>query len=180
MAHLIEAYLDPEADAKVRRLWDVLNERGVSDSNLRNASTPHLTLVTADGLQEEALRDALERVAQTPTFSLPLRGLAFFPGEKATFYLPVVPSFALLDLQRACVEAALAAGGDSPRLTRLWAPHVSLARRLPPVAMPSAVGVLHDQDLTIEARVVRIGLLRDHPIVRLGEWPLREGEEGKR
>ena len=171
MAYLFEAYLDPDADARVRRLWNVLHERGISDSNLRNASTPHLTLLTADRLDEAAAHAALGLVGRSPAFALPLRGVAFFPGERATLYLPVVPSRELLDLRRACVGAARAAGGE-PRDDRAWTPHVSLARRLPPVALPGAVGVLHDQGLEIEALVVRIGLLRDRPIVRLGEWEL--------
>ena len=181
MAYLFEAYLDPQADAKVRRLWSVLNERGVSDSNLRNVSTPHLTLLTVPALDEEAARAALALVARRPAFPLPLRGLAFFPGERATLYLPVVPSRDLLDLRRACVGAARAAGA-APGDERPWAPHVSLARRLPPVALPAAVGVLHDQEQQIEATIVRVGLLRDRPIVRLGEWalnsPLLSGGEG--
>lgn len=171
MAYLFEAYLDPDADARVRRLWDVLKERGISDSNLRNDSTPHLTLLTVESLDVDAARAALGLVARLPAFSLPLRGLAFFPGERATLYLPVTPSTDLLDLQRACVGAARAAGAN-PRDDRAWTPHVSLARRLPPVALPGAVGVLHDQELAIEARIVRISLLRDRPIVRLGEWAL--------
>ena len=178
MAYLFEAYLDPNADAAVRRLWDVLRDRGISDSNLRNDSTPHLTLLTCGGVDVEAARAALSLVARRPTVGLSLRGVAIFPGERATLYLPAVPSFDLLDLQRACAGAARAAGGEVSA-ERSWTPHVSLARRLPPVALPGAVGVLHDQALEIEARVVRIGLLRDRPIVRLGEWELREGERGK-
>ncbi len=176
MAYLFEAYLDPESDAKVRRLWRVLFERGMGDSHLRNDSTPHLTLLTCTDLDEAAARAALAVVARLPPFSVPLRGLAIFPGERATLYLPPVPSVELLDLRRACLGAARAAGGhpadDRPTDGRPWAPHVSLARRLLPVALPGAVGVLHDQDLTIDARVVRIGFLRDRPIVRLGEWDL--------
>lgn len=172
MAYLIEAYFDPEADARVRRLWDVLKERGISDSNLRNDSTPHLTLLTVPDLDPEAAKAALALVARRPAFPLPLRGLALFPGERATLYLPVTPTPDLLDLQRACVGAARAAGAD-PQPDRPWTPHVSLARRLPPVALPGAVGVLHNQDQTIDARVVRLGLLRDRPIVRLGEFDLK-------
>ena len=171
MAYLVEAYLDAEADGRVRRLWDVLKERGISDSNLRNDSTPHLTLVTAASLDEDAAQTALSLVARTPALRAPLRGLAFFPGEKRTLYLPVVPSWRLLDLRRACVGAVRAAGGEAHD-DQPWTPHVSLARRLPPVASPGAVGVLHDQDLEIDARIVRIGLLRDRPIRRLGDFDL--------
>ena len=175
MAYLVEAYLDPVADAKIRRLWHILNERGMGDSNLRNDSTPHLTLVTSDALDEALARIALENVAQSSVFPLPLRGLGIFPGGRGTLYLPVVPSAALLRLHGACAEAVRTAGGE-PRgfdAPDAWTPHVSLARRLLPVALPGAVGVLHDQDLTIDAHVVRIGLLRDRPIVRLGEWDLQ-------
>ena len=171
MGYLVEAYLDPEADLKVRRLWDVLKERGISDSNLRNDSTPHLTLVTAPSLDEDAARAALGMVARIASVGLPLRGLALFPGEKQTLYLPVVPSRELLDLRRACVGVVRAAGGEAHD-DRAWTPHVSLARRLPPVASPGAVGVMHDQDVEINARIVRIGLLRDRPIRRLGEFDL--------
>ena len=172
MAYLFEAYLDPDADAGIRRLWDVLKARGISDSNLRNDSTPHLTLLTVADLDPDAARAALALVARRGPVPLPLRGLAIFPGERATLYLPVVPTPALLDLQRAGAGAARAAGGD-PRDDRPWTPHVSLARRLPPVALPGAVGVLHDQTLEIDARIVRIGLLRDRPIVRLGGFDLK-------
>lgn len=172
MAYLLEAYLDPESDAKVRHLWRVLNERGMGDSNLRNDSTPHLTLTTCATLDEAAAQAALALVARRAPIPLSLRGLAIFPGERATLYLPAVPSVALLDLQRACAEVA----GDA--VEGRWTPHVSLARRLPSVALPGAVGVLHDQDLTIDATIDRIGLLRDRPIVRLGEWELGREEVG--
>lgn len=174
MAYLVEAYLDPEADAAVRRLWHVLNDAEVSDSNLRNDSRPHLTLLTVPELDPNALLLALAGVAQRPAFSLSLRGLGLFPGGRATLYLPPVPSAELLDLHRACGEAVVASGGevahrDAPGR---WSPHVSLARRLRPDILPRALRTLYREELDIEARVTKIGLLRDRPIVDLGFFDL--------
>ena len=174
MAYLVEAYLDPEADAAVRHLWHVLNDAGVSDSNLRNDSRPHLTLLTVADIDPEALLLALVDVARRSAFPLPLRGLGLFPGGHVTLYLPPVPSVELLDLQRACADAVVASGGEiAPRdAPGRWSPHVSLARRLHPRSLPRGFGVLGEENLSIEAKVVKIGLLRDRPIVDLGFFDL--------
>jgi len=169
VAYLVETYFDAAIDAPVRALWDRLNEAGVSDSNLRNNSRPHLTMGTTESLDADAFVREMAQVAQAPAFPIRLHALGAFTDVRPVVFLAPTPSLELLKLHRDLCAAVERCGGSviGMHAPGNWIPHVSLARRLRPEQLPEAVAALQGEALRLDGRVVRIGLLRDRPIVDL-------------
>jgi hypothetical protein len=138
----VELLLDPASEARVVDEWRLLDEAGLrSQAQHRGDSNrPHVTLAAVDVLP--AALDPV--VTEACRRRLPLTGalgaLVVFGGRKVTLARLVVPDAALLDLH-AAVAAPLDDSGSLTAVGR-WVPHVTLALRMPPAELASAVDVL--------------------------------------
>lgn len=149
MVQSVELLLDDDVDASVRRQWERLAAAGLP-SQARHAgptNAPHVTLTVRARIDQgvdPALHDA---VADLP---LPLRlgALACFGRERFVLVQLVVPDVRLLALHAAVAVAlgpdpddAEAGGNLAPGR---WTPHVTLARRLTPEQVSTALSALRD------------------------------------
>lgn len=160
MAHAIEMFLDSQADARVRQLWDVL-----ADANLPSLRTrthrrhrPHVSLTVSESLADAdltALRGTLAN--RHPTLDLYVLGT--FPGDEGVLFLGVVVTGELLTLHQK-VHKSLR---DQPVqhwpyfLPDHWIPHCTLAQDLDRAGLARAVDLLHGYR-PIQARVSAFGI----------------------
>jgi hypothetical protein len=147
----LELLLDPDADARVRAVWQRLVDADLpSQARHRGASNaPHVTLIAAGGIP-----------IPTAVAGLPLPLVLGPPtllgaGGVRTLAFGVVPSAALLALHaRVWEEAApteptpFSAPGD-------WTPHVTLARRLPLADLPRALDAIGEDGIPATAVELR-------------------------
>lgn len=142
MTQAVELLLDAGSEARVVAEWRLLDEAGLrSQAQHRGDSNrPHVTIAAVDELSAEL--DAV--VAAECRRRLPLRvrlgALVVFGGRRVTLARLVVPEAALLDLH-AAVCAPLEDSGSLTEAGR-WVPHVTLALRMPPDQVGSALDVL--------------------------------------
>lgn len=144
MVHSVELLFDPDTDAAVRRIWDDLSQAGIrSQVGHRSPSNrPHVTLTVAEDLGDgvdDALRPLLARLPLACVIGAPM---LFGGGRTVTLVRLVVPSVALLDLHAEVHRATvphMPAGPLPHSDPGQWTPHVTLARRVPPDLMPTAV-----------------------------------------
>jgi 2'-5' RNA ligase len=142
MTQALELLLDAAAEERVLADWLLLDEAGLrSQAQHRGASNrPHVTLAAVEELPPD-LDPVLTGVCRQ---RLPLAGtlgpLVVFGGRRVTLARLVVPDAALLDLH-AAVSAHLDDAGSLTELGR-WVPHVTLALRMPPAELASAVEAL--------------------------------------
>ena len=153
----VELLLDDALDAAVREEWRLLADAGLPSQARHTGPTnaPHVTLAVAAALSPAAEA----RLVNTVTDELPsltLGGLLVFPGH--VLARVVVPSAALLDLHARVIVAV----GDEDGVVEhvhpgAWTPHVTLARRLGPDDLASAVRLLADapRERTGRAAAVR-------------------------
>ncbi|MEU5847232.1 2'-5' RNA ligase family protein [Saccharopolyspora shandongensis] len=133
MTHVIEMFLDEEADQRVQLLWSQLSDAGIPSlaTYSHGRHRPHVTLCGAPELGFDDLAEASEIIAgQLPTLTLGTLGA--FPGHKGALFLGVVPSVELLDLN-ARLHAQLVSGkGRQWRFSGpgQWVPHCTLANGL--------------------------------------------------
>lgn len=141
MTQSLELLLDPASETRVADEWRLLDEAGLrSQAQHRGASNrPHVTLAAVDAVRpgvDAALagvcRDRLPLEAR-------LGALVVFGARRVTLARLVVPDAGLLDLH-AAVSVHL--DDDGPTAVGHWVPHATLALRMPPEQLGSAVGLL--------------------------------------
>ena len=143
MVHSVELLFDRDADAAIRRIWDDLTEAGVRSQAAHRAPSnrPHVTLTVAETMDEsvdDALRPLLRRLPLGCTIGAPM----LFGRKDFTLVRLIVPSVELLSLhaevQSTCVPH-MPAGPLPHSEPGQWTPHVTLARRVPPDHLKSAL-----------------------------------------
>lgn len=150
----IELTFTERADAAVRSDWAALSSAGLASLAQNTGAThrPHLTLAAGPELPDgAALRDAF---AALP---LPLRfgGFVVFGNARHGFVLArqIVVSRALLEMHALVHDAA--PGALEQTRPDSWVPHVTLARRLDPAGLGTALELLEDRP-PIEAVAARL------------------------
>lgn len=143
MDHIVvpldRAHADP-----VDRLADRLAEGW--GTGARTPSSPHITLVSYDGLSLPAAADAVAPVAAaTAPFTVRAHGYGLFSGSEPrelSLHVMVVRSRALDELQARVRRALASAGARIDGLTspEAWTPHITLLDRcLTPTRVAQAV-----------------------------------------
>jgi 2'-5' RNA ligase len=158
MPWAVELQLDAVGEEAVHRLWHVLAATGVR--SVVRARTgpyrPHVTLLVCDTLAPAPAVAALHplRDAAPPTLQLAFLGL--FPGPTPVLFLGVVPTAALLALQRRAFAALapLQPGPWSYSHPDVWVPHCTLALPVAAEELCAATRVLPElgQALPIVSR----------------------------
>ena len=155
--HSVEAMLDPDSAAEVRREWNVLAAAGLpSQARHRGAANaPHLTLSVASGIPDFVEQGIASRVGEHLPMPLRLGGVVVLGSRRFVVARLVVPDTALLALHASIAEF-MDACPDVPEPVRVgrWTPHVTLARGLGGRQVGEAMAVLgrtRPVDGTLEA-----------------------------
>lgn len=141
MVHSVELIFDADTEAAVRRIWDELRDAGIPSQ--APASRPHATLAVAQHI--DAAADAVLRPV-TDRLPLPcqLGATLIFGRSAGVLARLLVPSPELLDVHAAVYRSCLpfispaALPHTEPGQ---WTPHVTLARRLPPTRLATALRI---------------------------------------
>lgn len=144
MVHSVEMLFDADTERAVGAVWADLMAAGIRSlaAHRSPSNRPHVTLSVAESLDDgvdDALRPLLDRLPLRCVLGAPI---LFGGGRTVTLVRMVVPSAGLLSLQadvhRICLPHM--SGGPLPHTTPgRWTPHVTLARRVPPDQLVTAV-----------------------------------------
>lgn len=169
MVQSVELLLNEDADTAVRAEWAALAAAGLpSQARHTGASNrPHVTAAVAAELTPEHER-ALAAVEFAPLPVL-IGSPVVFGDRRPILVRLVIPTVALLALHRR-IHAAIAGAPGVPgnSLPDAWTPHVTLARRVPPESLGTAIGLVA-RPRDFPATVVGI---RRWDGYRRREWPL--------
>jgi 2'-5' RNA ligase len=170
MAFAVSAWFDPALEARVRAIWRLLGEAGLSSDLHEGPYRPHVTLGIHDELDRSAFSAAL-RGALRGRGGLPvaLPSLGVFANDPPTLFLGVTTSQALLDLH-ALVHRHFRAHGKGPHayfLPDRWNPHCTLAPAIAPAELARAMILLSEQKLPLVGRIERLGIIETPAEVEL-------------
>jgi len=182
VAYAIELFLDPRTDRTIHDLWKEIAVAGVSSYMLDTDSTPHLTLSVCDSLDPIAFRPALEELAsQMAPFRLVFSSLGVFKAADSVVFLAPVVTAPLLSLHAAMHEVLerFTATPWAHYLPERWVPHCTLAMKLLPMQVGSALQYCK-LDLPIFGRAQEIALVEFFPVRTVYRMALGPGEEGRR
>ena len=178
MPFAVELLLDPDAEERIRHLWDQLAEAGANSAMRDGGHPPHVTLgiyrriVDPTGL-ESAL--ALVAAQYAPRDTLHFGFVGLFPGEEGVVFAGLAATPDLLALQRS-VLAACAPFVESPQEyygPGRWVPHVTLAIRVPVRKRGDVLAVaLKSVGLAAPAAGRALALEQIPQGERLLHWPL--------
>jgi 2'-5' RNA ligase superfamily len=141
MVHSVELVFDPDTEAAVRGIWDALRDADIPSQ--APASRPHATLTVAQHIDAEAEVVLTELVDRFP---LPCRlGPTLIFGRSAGVLARLlVPTDELLDVQADVYRLCLPHMNPAPMPHAepgQWTPHVTLARRVAPARLATAVRI---------------------------------------
>lgn len=143
MVHSVELLFDPDTDTAVRKVWTDLSAAGVrSQADVKSPSNrPHVTLTVAEEM-DDAVDVALRPVLDRLPFACRIGAAMLFGGHTFTLVRLLVPSAELLtlhaDVHRICLPHMPI--GPLPHADPgQWTPHVTLARRVPPDRLATAM-----------------------------------------
>ena len=149
--HALELVCDEEGDAVVRRDWQRLRDAGLP-SQLDHAgatNAPHMTVVAARSLPDEALDVAQVRLGALLPIHARTAGIVLLGGERLTVAR-------VLDVRDDVVRRVLAVRAQVPDRQHVgWLPHVTLARRLDRADAQRALEVLGHADVELTFTVLR-------------------------
>ncbi|GAA1306318.1 2'-5' RNA ligase family protein [Pseudonocardia xinjiangensis] len=162
MAFALEMYFDGGADAAVRRIWALLESRGVASAGsgpVANAR-PHVTLCVFDS----APMDSVERVVSAPAselqnLSIVLSSLGFFKTAESVAFLGVTPTERLLRVQRtvATEVQSIAVGYWNYYRPGTFVPHCTLASNVCDFA--ATIDAVTTAPLPISATIASVGVI---------------------
>ena len=138
--HSLELLCDPEGDETIRAQWQALRDAGLPSQldHQGSSNAPHLTVVAAPILGDDALSVARVRLGNLIPITARTGGLLLLGGERVTIARSV-------ELDDDAVRKVLAVRTQVPdRRHDGWLPHVSLVRRLPREDLGQALEVLHE------------------------------------
>ena len=159
MIQTVELVLDHDLDRAVRDEWQLLRDADLPSQARHTgpSNAPHITVAVADAIDDSA-ENALRSIDAATGGRIRLGGLLVFTGRRFVLSRSVVPTEALLRTHRA-VQDALGGAPGRPDTTAVdgWTPHVTLARRLDPDQLATALALLADRprELVGTIRAVR-------------------------
>jgi hypothetical protein len=149
--HALELVPDDEGRELVRRDWQALREAGLPSQLDHRSPTnaPHVTVVSAPSLPDEALDVAQARLGSLLPVRARAAGLLLLGGDRLTIARAV-------DIDDDVVRRVLAVRvqvGDRQHVG--WIPHVTLARRVDRADAQRAVDVLGHADAVLRLTELR-------------------------
>lgn len=133
MAYSVELYFDPETEKRIKRLWDVLSERGIPALDSSIYSRPHISLAVFRDVEPALLTDVLVDIARnTLPLEVGLAAVASFPGAEGVLFLVPTVSKELIELHEYFHEriSKLGLKANPYYLPGRWVPHCTIASDL--------------------------------------------------
>ena len=169
MVQSIELLFDEETEARLRAVWDALQEAGLPSlaSHTGETNRPHVTVAVVDEGDLSPAVDALRAVfagwdLSGGGFPATVGSPVLFGGHRHRWVLArqVVPSRPLLTLHAAVARALAQAAPDAPvhEQTRpdAWTAHVSLARRVPEDRMGAVLATVDAEPIDCRFTAARL------------------------
>lgn len=149
--HALELVPDEEGRDAVLRDWQALRDAGLPSmlDHPAPTNTPHLSVVSAAVLPDEAIDVARARLGALLPVRARAAGLLLLGGERLTIARAV-------DIDDDVVRRVLAVRVQVPdRQHRGWLPHLTLARRVARADVQRAVDLLGHADVELRLTEVR-------------------------
>jgi hypothetical protein len=143
MAHSIELLFDPDSDAAIRDVWQLLADADLpSHMNVRSGTNrPHITLLAADRI-DAGVDDVLAELCSALPLPCLIGAPMVFGDGRLTLVRSVVPSARLLALHHEVYQRCLPHVPGTPFAhcePDQWSPHTTLGRRLSSIQLGQAL-----------------------------------------
>ncbi|MFA8435291.1 MAG: 2'-5' RNA ligase family protein [Marinifilaceae bacterium] len=132
MIYAIECSFNQEADQYIRKLWDELNNREISNFMINSNSTPHIAFAVFDELNMEIVEDILnDFTSSQPKIELEVSSIGTFPTTEGVVFLAPKVTSELLDAHKKLHEALQASSLYKKHWDYYqpehWIPHCTMA-----------------------------------------------------
>ena len=177
MGFAVELSFDAEADTAVRRLWERLEEHGISDVMPSLGACPHISLAVFDSVDTGALRGELKRFAAAEAcIDTRFSAVGTFPTDECVVYLAPVVTRELLEMHARLHARLDALGMDSVENYRPgnWIPHCTVALDLLHGSVSRAIESCFHGHFFIPVRLQAVQLIEFRPVTTLCSYSLKD------
>lgn len=176
MNFAIELCFDEQTDARIREIWERIEQAGLPSRLLQFGHTPHVSLGVCGELDSAAFAGKLhEFAAREPKLHATLASLSTFSNREGVVFLGLVNTPELLAMH-ARFDALFAACARDPweyyRPGR-WVPHCTLTTALDREQVASALRVCLEVTLPIQATFESVAIVENPDGVVHARIPLR-------
>ena len=164
MNFAVELCFDEQADARVREIWERIEQAGLPSRLLEFGHTPHVSLGVCAELDWRAFAPKLAAFAASePPLHATLVSLGTFANREGAVFLGLINTPELLALH-ARFDALFAADAREPRdyyRPGRWVPHCTLTTALDPGQVAATLRVCLDVTLPIQARFESVAIVEN-------------------
>lgn len=174
MPFAVETYFDSRADARIRDVWRLLSERGISSHMPDMGATPHISLAVFQELEIDGFLPGLHAFAASHRpLSLIFHAVRVFPTAEGVVYLAPALTPRLLQLHAEFHATLDSLGLRSSPLYRpdAWVPHCTLAMQVSPGSIGAAVEIAQQAGFG-PAQLQEIGVVEFPPVRPIRRHPL--------
>ncbi len=164
MNFAIELFLDAEADARIREIWERIARAGLPSRLLEFGYTPHVSLGVCAQLDPVAFAARLSEFAlREPKPHATFVSLGTFSNRQGVVFLGLITTPELVEMH-ARFDALFASAARDPweyyRPGR-WVPHCTLTTALDPSQVAPALGVCAEVPLPIQATLESVAIVEN-------------------
>ena len=178
MSYALMLLLSDDSAVKVRRLWKLLSEGGVSHYMAHSQYTPHVTLIGCeDIISTERCRKTLSMVAnECAQLSLKFVGHDIFTEPEGVLFYAVERTVELNSLHDLAEKSSpeWAKGLSKFYMKDTWLPHCTLACKLTREKLDLATKFLASEKPLLTATCNKMALVEVPSASRLVEFDLRK------
>jgi 2'-5' RNA ligase len=175
MAFAVILYLDPDAEANVKAVWDALAEQDISSVMAMMNIRPHISLTGFDSYGAVPMCAELHAFAKSVApLTVKLSAVGAFPTEQGVVYLAPMVTAELVRLHEA-FHSQLTRLGLSPSefyRPENWVPHCTVALKLPPERISTVIDCCKKSNVFRPVQLVEIALVEYMPVRDLCAFPL--------
>ena len=162
MPFVAELYFDAPTEERIREVWKILDDAGISDSMPKGGYRPHISLGICERLELDTFAQELTTFAASVTpFRLSFPNIGIFSTSEGVVYLGATATAQLLNVHTAFHEIFKKHAKEQREYYTVgqWVPHCTLAFGLSEDQIVEAVTLCRQIELPVSTEVKDIGLV---------------------
>lgn len=160
----IELFLDADAEARIREIWERIAQAGLPSRLLDMGHTPHVSLGVCANLDPAAFAERLSDFAlREPKLHATLVSLGTFANRQGVVFFGLITTRELIDLHVRFDALFCSAARDPWEYYRpgRWVPHCTLTTALDPTQVAAALRICAEVPLPIQATLESVGIVEN-------------------
>lgn len=177
MPYTVEMCFDEKSNKKIRELWNLLDQKNISNYMIASNMTPHITLTVFNQTNHKLVNDRLKNFAQEIEPSeISFSHIGFFPSdsEQGVVFLAPTITMDLLKFYRKFYDYFTDFIDEQVKyyLPNAWIPHCTIVLNISQAKVIKTIEEILSRYEPIEVKIKSINFVKYHPAEILSSFIL--------